>query len=120
MTRRKARKTHECFYCNCQIEPGTVYHNESFLYGGGWETCKWCVDCDEVLRHWAPDYNVEENPGSDLWDHLYCKYGLDGIARNVVLLGYTGRYWRLGPGQSEWSYRYAINILTSVLEEASK
>lgn len=68
---RRARKNHECCACDDGIRHGELYHYQSQLDDGSWQTWKHCARCWAICNAlWAAGAEVIElelNCG-EVWD----------------------------------------------------
>lgn len=71
---KKARKSHNCDYCNCKIEEGTPYHNDTCVFDGYMYTWKSHPECREVGNFMAWK-GIHDGNGvtSDWFEDFVCR-----------------------------------------------
>jgi len=67
---RKARKEHECDECLRTIQPGEKYIYSSFLFDGGWNSSKRCVQCNQISKDYCCGLLGAGEVWAHVWDHL--------------------------------------------------
>jgi hypothetical protein len=51
----KARKEHQCYYCNEMIEVGSLYGKRTGVCYGEISFMKYHPECDNAAKHWKQD-----------------------------------------------------------------
>lgn len=64
-TQRRAKKTHKCSECGCNILPASKYWSISGLWDGKWGNFKQCLSCEAIADRFM-----------DETDCCYCVGGL--------------------------------------------
>lgn len=65
VSRRKAKKEHNCEFCNRTIKPGETYSYSAGVYDGDFFVHKLCIPCMNMLDAFYRSGNSDE---FDWWD----------------------------------------------------
>lgn len=79
----KARKTHKCMVCGCDIPKGTIHHFQTAAYDGSVNVWRAHSDCAEM--HWHHNRHRMDDDQTDdylgygyrgFWPHAVCRLEL--------------------------------------------
>lgn len=76
--KRKARKEHKCYWCECTIFIGEHYFKSGGVHRGNFGFRKECLKCNNLIgeycstTYYEADYGIEQDSLRDFWRKTKC------------------------------------------------